>query len=326
MTGPTGAIGRSVIRSLEGDDRIERILGMARRPFDPAALGWHKTHYRQGDVVDHAAVAAFVADADVVVHLAFAIIGEREQSRKINLGGTRNVFEATVAADRPRRLVHTSSLAAYGYYAANPVPLTEDIPARGSAEHYYSAQKAECEALLAQVTAGHDIEVYVLRPCVVVGPDSTLLISNLRFESAAESLPGPARSLLGWLPGVHPVLPDAGVPIQLIHEQDVGSAVLAAAVGAGPPGVYNLAGEGEITMSDLAHAVGDYAVPIPHALVDVASRLVSLLPWMPPEAEWIHAARRPMLMDTTRARVGLGWAPQFTSREALDTMAAAAKG
>ena len=57
------------------------------------------------------------------------------------------------------------------------------------------------------------------------------------------------------------MLPDAGVPIQLIHEPDVGSAVLAAAVGAGPPGVYNLAGEGEITMSDLAHAVGDYAVP-----------------------------------------------------------------
>ena len=326
VTGPTGAIGRSVIRALEADDRVDRILGMARRPFEPAALGWRKTEYRQGDVVDRDAVAKFVADADVVVHLAFAIVGGREESRKINLGGTRNVFEATVAADRPRRLVYTSSLAAYGYYAENPVPLTEDIPARGSPEHYYSAQKAECEALLAELTAGHDIEVYVLRPCIVVGPDSTLVISNLRFEPAMEWLPRPARKLLGWVPGLRPVLPDPGVPIQFVHEADVGAAVFAAAVGAGPPGAYNLAGDGEVSMTDVARAMGEYAVPIPHLLVGVAARLVSAFPWLPPEAEWVHAARHPMLMDTTRARCNLGWAPQYTTRQALDSMARAATG
>jgi UDP-glucose 4-epimerase len=324
VTGPTGAIGTSVIRALEADDRVDRILGMARRPFDPAALGLRKTEYRQGDVVDRDAVAKFVADADAVVHLAFAIMGGREQSRKINLEGTRNVFEATVAADRPQRLVYTSSLAAYGYYGENPVPLTEDIPARGSPEHYYSAQKAECEALLAKVTAGRGMEVYVLRPCIVVGPDSTLVISNLRFEPVLERLPAPARKLLGWVPGLHPVLPDPGVHMQLVHEADVAAAVFAAAVGAGPPGAYNLAGDGTVTMTDVARAMGDYAVPVPHAFVGIASRVVSALRWLPPEAEWINIARHPMLMDTTRARCNLGWAPQYTTREALNSMARAA--
>jgi nucleoside-diphosphate-sugar epimerase len=324
VTGPTGAIGRSVIRALENDSRVDRILGMARRPLDPAALGWGKTEYRQGDVLDRDAVDKFVADADVVVHLAFAIVGGREQSSKINLTGSRNVFEAAVAAQRPHRLVYTSSLAAYGYHRANPVPLTEDVPARGSPEHYYSAHKAECEAVLAKVTAGQDMQVYVLRPCIVVGPDSSLLISNLRFEPLLDLLPGPARDVLARLPLVRPVLPDPGVPIQLVHEEDAASAVLAAAVGAGPPGAYNLAGEGEVTMADMASAVGVYSVPVPNMLVGLASRLVTVLPLLPSQAEWVHAARCPMLMDTGRARRDLGWVPKYTAREALATMARAA--
>ena len=252
VTGPTGEIGTSVIRALEREDRVDRILGMARRPFDPASRGWHRTEYRQGDVLDRAAVEAFVAEADVVVHLAYLIVGSREESQRINLAGTRNVFEATVSADRPHRLVYTSSLAAYGYHADNPVPLTEDVPARGSPEHYYSAQKAACEALLRQATAGADLEVYVLRPCIVAGPEATLLVRSLPWRRAAERLPDTARRMLGRVPGL-PALPDPGVRFQLIHHDDVAAAVCLAVVGAGPPGAYNLAGDGEVTMSGFAH-------------------------------------------------------------------------
>jgi nucleoside-diphosphate-sugar epimerase len=151
-TGPTGEIGISAVTALEREPTVDAIVGMARRPFDPSLRGWVKTTYQQGDILDREAVDALVAQADVVVHLAFIIMGSREESSRINLQGTRNVFEATVAAERPRRLVYTSSVAAYGYHADNPVPLTEDVAARGSAEHYYSAHKAACEALLAEIT------------------------------------------------------------------------------------------------------------------------------------------------------------------------------
>ena len=129
VTGPTGDIGISAVEALERAPEVERIIGMARSPFDPAAHGWTRTEYRQGDITDRDAVDALVADADVVVHLAFIIMGSREESARVNLEGTRNVFEATVAADRPRRLVYTSSVAAYGYHSDNPVPITEDVPA-----------------------------------------------------------------------------------------------------------------------------------------------------------------------------------------------------
>jgi nucleoside-diphosphate-sugar epimerase len=124
VTGPTGEIGISAVHALENDPAVERIIGMARRPFDPSAHGWTKTVYRQGDILDRDAVDSLVADADVVVHLAFIIMGSREESSHVNLEGTRNVFEATVDAARPQRLVYTSSVAAYGYHADNPTPIT----------------------------------------------------------------------------------------------------------------------------------------------------------------------------------------------------------
>ena len=74
VTGPTGDIGRSLLRVLEHDDRVGSVVGMARRPFDPAAQGLTKTTYLQGDMTDRAAVDRLVAGADVVVHLAFIIL------------------------------------------------------------------------------------------------------------------------------------------------------------------------------------------------------------------------------------------------------------
>jgi nucleoside-diphosphate-sugar epimerase len=53
VTGPTGEIGTSVIRALEQEDRVDRVLGMARRPFDPASRGWRQTQYRQVHTARH---------------------------------------------------------------------------------------------------------------------------------------------------------------------------------------------------------------------------------------------------------------------------------
>ncbi|MFC9975092.1 NAD-dependent epimerase/dehydratase family protein [Spirillospora sp. NPDC127200] len=323
VTGPTGEIGTAAVRALEDDDRVERVLGMARRPFDPASRGWKKTGYRQGDVLDRAAVDDLVAEADVVVHLAFVIMGSHRQSERVNLAGTRNVFEAVVAAARPRRLVYTSSVAAYGYHADTPVPITEEVPARGTAEHYYSAQKAACEELLAEVAEGSGLEVYVLRPSIVAGPEATVLLRSLPWEQVAPHVPEPIRRALNLVPGLKPVLPDPGRSFQLVHHDDVASALAACVTGDGPPGAYNLAGDGEVTVSDVARATGAYAVPVPGGLVGLTAGLVGLLPHLPAQVEWIHAARHPMIMDTGKARRELGWTPRHSAARTLEAMAAA---
>jgi UDP-glucose 4-epimerase len=322
VTGPTGEIGISAVNALEHDAAVERIVGMARRPFDVATHGWTKTEYRRGDILDRVAVDALVADVDVVVHLAYVIMASREESRRINLAGTRNVFEATVAAARPRRLVYTSSVAAYGYYADNPSPLTEDVPARGSPEHYYSEQKAECEIVLREVTEGSDLEVYVLRPCIVAGPGATALADSMPWRHVRQALPSALRGTADAITGLLPLLPDPGTRLQLVHQEDVAGAIALATRGAGVPDVYNLAGDGEVSFSEVAAATGTHALRVPHVTATAASAVLARLPAVPAIAEWVHAARSSVVMDTSRAKTVLGWHPEYTSRQTLDELAA----
>ena len=323
VTGPTGEIGLPAVDALEREPEVERIIGMARRPFDPASYGWVKTEYRQGDILDRAAVEKLVEEADVVVHLAYLIMGSRAASHLVNLDGTRNVFESTVAADRPRRLVYTSSVAAYGYHPDNPQPLTEDVPARGSKEHYYSQQKAECETLLLETTAGADLEVYVLRPCIVAGPQATALADAMPWRQVTARLPSTARRALSKVPGLRLVVPDPGNPLQLVHQDDMADAIALATVGRGDPGAYNIAGDETVTFGEVVATLGARPVPVPHWAATLASEVVAKLPWVPSLAEWIHVARIPVLMDTTRAKALLGWQPQHTAAETLEEMAAA---
>lgn len=326
VTGPTGEVGTSFIAALEDTAGVERILGMARRPFDPAARGWTRTRYRQGDVLDRGAVDALVAEADIVVHLAFLIMGSHAETSRVNLAGARNVFEATVAASRPRRLVYTSSVAAYGYHPDNPVPLTEDVPTRGSSEHYYSRQKAQSEALLHQVTRGSDLDVYVLRPCIVAGPTATVLADSMPWNLAGGLVSSLVRAGAGIAPLLRPLLPDPGVPLQLIHPEDLAAAGTAAVLGAGPPGAYNLAGQGEVSLSDVAQALGGRGVRVPRALAVAASATLARAPWAPATVEWVHVIRTSVVMDTGRARRELGWAPRYSSHQALAAMAKAVAG
>jgi nucleoside-diphosphate-sugar epimerase len=115
------------------------------------------------------------------------------------------------------------------------------------------------------------------------------------------------------------------VPFQLVHHDDVATALVAAVLGRGEPGVYNLAGPGELTMSDLASALDWYSVPMPEIAVDAAAELVARLPFVPAEAQWIEAVRTPVLMDTTKARRELHWRPRHAAAETLQQMVDAAR-
>jgi nucleoside-diphosphate-sugar epimerase len=318
VTGPTGDIGISAVNALERDPNVDRIVGMARRPFDPNQQGWTKTVYRQGDILDRDAVDKLVAEADVVVHLAFVIMGSREESERVNLKGTRNVFEACVdgAVDgRPRRLVYSSSVAAYGYHSDNPVPLTEDVPPRGSPEHYYSQQKAACEKALAELTANSPLEVFILRPCIVAGP---------RAHAVVEALPWNRVPYLNTatrvLPVLKPPVPDPGNPLQLVHHDDVAAAIALAATASAPPGAYNLAGDGVLSVSELAAALGGRPVRVPAVAATAASAILARLPAVPSAAEWLHIARTSVVMDTHKAKSQLGWTPEYSSAETLQAL------
>lgn len=317
VTGPTGDIGIAALRALDGSARVGKVIGMARRPFDPSAHGLSdKVVYQRGDVLDRSSVDALVAGADVVMHLAFIVVGDPAAAQRINVEGSRNVFEAAVAA-KPKRLVYTSSVAAYGFHEDNPQPLTEDVPARGTESFYYSAHKAELEDVLDDVLAGSGVDAYVFRPCIVAGAGAITLIETMVGTLPMYGQLKVVRRLLDRVPLAGPVLPDPGVDFQLVHTDDVAAALLAAVEGEGEPGRYNLAGPGEMSVSRMAKALGWWSVQIPASAVGALDDVLSKLPGMPAEAAWLTAFRLPVLMDTRKAREKLGWRPGWDAESTL---------
>jgi UDP-glucose 4-epimerase len=324
VTGPTGEIGKPLMAELERRDEVGEVFGMARRPFDPAEEGWEKVCYRRGDILDRGALAALFDGVDVAVHLAFAIFGGREETRKVNLEGTRNVFEVAIRAG-VKRLVYASSVAAYGFHPENPQPLTEAVPPRGSESFYYSAQKAELEGLLHELLLGSGVDAYVFRPCIVAGPRATMLVEQtVGAVRVGDPVPLLRRGI-EKLPLVSPVLPDPGVPIQLVHHDDVARAMAAAICGDGPPGIYNLAGEGEVGVADIARELGWRSVPVPRAAVGVGTAAARRLSFASSKLKWAIAADTPVLMDTAKARRDLGWQPRHDAAQTLRSTVAGAR-
>jgi len=316
VTGPTGEIGKPLLEELERRAEVGTVLGMARRPFDPADEGWEKVAYRRGDILDRGALAALFDGVDVAVHLAFAIFGSRGETREVNLQGTRNVFETAIKAG-VKRLVYASSVAAYGFHPENPQPLGEEVPARGSEDFYYSRQKAELEDLLDELLSGSEVEAYVFRPCIVAGPRATMLVQQT-VEAVRVGDPVPlVRRGVEKLPLVAPVLPDPGTPMQLVHHDDVARAMAAAICGDGAPGVYNLAGDGEIRVRDIARTLGWRWLPVPRPAVSLGTAAARHLSFASPKFEWAIAADTPVLMDTRKARRDLAWKPRHDAQETL---------
>jgi nucleoside-diphosphate-sugar epimerase len=324
VTGPTGDVGRTAVRVLEQLPEVGRIIGMARRPFDPAEHGWRLTEYRQGDILDRSSVDELVAEADVVVHLAFIIFGDHEEAHRVNLEGSRNVFEATAAADA-KRLVYTSSVAAYGFDAGDRGWLTEEMAAAGSESFYYSAHKAELESLLVNSLSGSATDAYVFRPSIVAGADAPTLIAMITSGNRLSAALAPLRRGLEKLPLVRPLLPDTGVPFQLVHTDDVAAAIAAAVAGKGEPGIYNLAAPDEVTTADLARELGWGTIPVPKPAIAAVAAAIERAPLTPAIAEWINAFRTPVLMDSSKAARELGLGEWRSGAETLTETISAAR-
>ena len=321
VTGPTGTFGHGLVPLLQADHGVKRIIGIARRPFDPREQGWTKMEYRRGDVRDRPALAEAFAGADAVAHLAFAIYGNAsaETLRAINVHGTINAFHAAAQAG-VRHFVYASSVAAYGFHPDNPLGITEDRPIRGSERFFYSREKAEIERRLRKASSDHPgLELTVFRPTIVLGPHAA--------GAGEEVVPGPLRplarglaGLLGSLPVPLPMVPPPQ-PLQFVHEDDVGQAFALALAGGGPAGTYNLTGDGTLSGPELMRELGLTPVPVPAGVTRAAAEAFMRVPGKPPALEWAEAALHPLVVDATKAKRELGWRPAYTSREALrDTL------
>src|SRR3954447_16505740 len=233
VVGATGNVGSSLVRVLSADDRIESVLGIARRRPE---LQLPKTAWATADITRDD-LAPLFEGADVVVHLAWLIQPSRDgaQLRRVNVDGSARVFEATGKAG-VGSLVYASSVGAY-----SPGPkdraVDESWPTEGIESSFYARHKAEVERLLdACEAANPGTRVVRLRPGLIFKAEAA---EEIRRYFIGPLVPNPLirRGLIPIVPRV------ARLRFQAVHSDDVGQAYRLAVADDDARGAFNIAAE-----------------------------------------------------------------------------------
>lgn len=249
VTGAAGYVGRKLVRALAREPgAFSTIVATDVRDVPSAEREAHVS-YETVDVRS-ADLGALLAkhQIDTVVHLATIVSPGKDLPREVqydvDVRGTENVLEACVGQG-VARLVVTSSGAAYGYHADSPALLTEDAPLRGNEAFAYAHHKRLVEELLARARTEHpSLDQLIFRPGTILGPGAKNQITDIFTKPA----------IVG--------LRDAATPFVFVSDEDVVRAI-AQGVREGWTGTYNLAGEGVMTLREIAARLGKPFVGIP---------------------------------------------------------------
>jgi len=299
VTGASGLVGRAFLDAA-GAAGHEIVAGDIR---EPARLPRNATFVRLDVRTNDPDRAIGEIRPAAVVHLASIVNPPKDSTRaleyEVDVTGTGNVL-AACAAHNVRRLVVTSSGAAYGYHADNPVPLTEQDATRGNAEFAYAHHKRLVEEMLLRARAEHPrLEQVVLRVGTVLGPKLDNQITALFRRKRLLAVSGSAS------------------PFVFIWIDDLANIVMRAATD-GPPGIYNVAGDGVLGVEDIAARLGKPVLRIPAALLKTAlavARPLGLTRYGPEQVRFLQY--RPVL-DNSKLKTAFGYTPRKTSAEAFD--------
>src|SRR5918997_1846441 len=306
VVGATGNIGTSVLRSLEKEESVESVLGLARRL---PGLTMPKVEWASADVVTDDLVP-HLRGADAVVLLAWIIQPSRDLNKQwmINVEGSMRVARAAKAAGVPA-LLYASSVGAY-----SPGPkdrrVDESWPTGGIPTSFYSRDKAAVETILDTFERGHpNIRVVRLRPGLIFKGDAA---SGIRRLFAGPLLPTSLlrRRLIPIVPALE------RLRFQSVHSLDIGEAYRLAVLG-DVRGAFNVAAEPVLDPPELGRLLDARPVPVPRRVLRTAVDLSWKLRLQPTPPGWLDLALGVPLMDTTRAREEPGWVPTSTSGEAL---------
>ena len=306
--GATGNVGTSLLTALERDERVDSVVGVARRP--PASRAAGKVEWARADITTDA-LAPLVRGADAVVHLAWAIQPSRDLAklRRTNVDGSARVFGAVADAGVPA-LVHASSV---GTYSPGPKDrlVDESWPTDGIPSSFYSRHKAEVERLLDRFEQEHpSVRSVRLRPALIFKRESA--------EEQRRLFAGPFVPSSLVRRGLIPLVPDVPrLRFQAVHSYDVGEAYRLAATG-DARGAFNVAAEPVIDPDALARLLHARKVPVPQSVLRGATSVTWKLRLQPSPPGWIDLALQTPLLDASRARNELGWSPRFTALQALE--------
>lgn len=309
VTGADGFLGRGLIDALAREPHIEHLVAVDVREV-PVARRSPRVAYVVEDVRDRALAATVEAHGiDTVVHLASIVTPGKGSSRafehSVDVGGTRNVIQACLAHG-VAHLVVSSSGAAYGYHADNPAWLTEEHALRGNEVFAYAHHKRLVEEMLAETRAAHPaLRQTVLRIGTILGERVDNQITALFEKPRLIAIAG------------------SDSPFVFVWDEDVTGAIVHALSGEAVPGCYNLAGDGALTIREIAARLSKKPRVLPAGLLRTLLRVGSSLGvsrYGPEQLDFLRY--RPVLLNTA-LKQRFGYTPRKTSAQAFDAFVAA---
>jgi UDP-glucose 4-epimerase len=299
ITGAAGYIGSQLGRHLAAQHDV---LGL-----DVHARSDVGFRLRTIDIRDRALTALLRDERiDAVVHLAAVMepSGDRARDHAIDVQGTEHVLASCVSAG-VRHITVTSSGAAYGYHADNPAWIDESQPLRGNPEFSYADHKRQVEEQLARYRQmAPQLGQLIFRVCTVLGAGTSNQITALFHKSRLLAVRG-ARS-----------------PFVFVWDGDVVAAI-AHGVTTGITGIYNLAGDGALSMDEIGYHLRKSVLHVPASVLTAVLAVghrVGLTRYGPEQVRFLRY--RPVLSNA-HLRAAFGWQPSRTSREALQLFAEA---
>ena len=304
ITGAAGYIGSQLVQKLEGlikaQDKPWYIIATDIRdqPHYPTGpkTSYYKMDVRASEFTD------FMKEQkiDTVIHLATIVTPGKKRNREfeysVDVLGTQNVLEACVAAG-VKRIVVTSSGAAYGYHADNPEWLVENDPLRGNEEFAYSHHKRLVENMMAEYRETHpELEQIIFRIGTILGQNVSNQITAL-FEKPV---------VLG--------IQGSESPVVFIWDQDVVDCLIQA-ISNEATGIFNVAGDGAVTITELSRLLGKKMLRLPASVVKNGLFVLKRLRLTQYGEEQINFLRYRPVLDNTRLKTQFGFTPSFSSRE-----------
>ena len=301
VTGVSRYLGGRFAELLSGDPAVERVIGVDVIP-PPHPIGdtsFVRADIRNpmiGRIIDHAGV-------DTVVHMNVIATpvgaGGRVTMKEINVIGTMQLLAACQRAETLQRLVVKSSSSVYGSSPRDPAMFSEDLVGKGPPRSGWGRDSVEVESYVRGFSRRRpDVDVAMLRLANFMGPGVRTPMTDY---FALPVIP----TVLGFDPR-----------LQFVHEDD-GLQALRLATLRPVAGVFNVAGDGILTLSQAARIAGRPTLPIPSPLGGVVGSLYRRTGLADFSAEQIRFLTHGRGLDTTKMRSVLGLEPRYTTREAF---------
>jgi len=302
ITGTFGYIGKRLVERLRNDLVFSSIV--CTDILQPPGNLPDKYQYSRCDIRDREEMYRIFKEGgvDTLIHLAFIANPMRDLrlEHDIDVNGTKNVLDACSKL-KIKKLVVASSDCAYGFFEGTPDYLTENTPPKATPGFPYAENKVEIEKLVSDFTSNNpDCSVVILRPCMVMGPNTN--------NTTSKSMKNP---VITAVKGYDPIM-------QFVHEDDTAEAFYQSAI-QNVKGIFNLAADEGLRYSELAKELGKPMLSLPawliYPLVEMLYR-IKVVPFGKAQVDYI---RYPLSMNVDKIKKELNFKPKYTSRQTIQS-------